>query len=66
MNEDKIKQILLEVKTTPNRDLENAMNFLSEDFEKTKELIIKLTYHLDSTEKAYNNILVEYKNRIKK
>jgi hypothetical protein len=29
-------------------------------------LIVKLTYHLDSTEKAYNTLLEEYKNRVKK
>jgi hypothetical protein len=66
MNEEKIKQTLLEIKTSPNKDLTSAMDFLQEDFEKTKELIVKLTYHLDSTEKAYNNLLEEYKNRVKK
>jgi hypothetical protein len=41
------------------------MDFLQDDFEKTKELIIKLTHHLDSTENAYNKILEEYKKRNK-
>lgn len=66
MNEEKIKQILLEIKASPNKELTTAMDFLQEDFEKTKELIVKLTYHLDSTEKAYNALLDEYKNRVKK
>lgn len=66
MKEEKIKQILSEIKTSPNKDLTSTMDFLQEDFEKTKELIVKLTYHLDSTEKAYNTLLEEYKNRVKK
>ena len=40
------------------------MDFLKEDFEKTKELLIKLTHHLDTTEKEYNKIYDEYKKRM--
>lgn len=66
MNEEKIKQILVEIKSSPNKDLTSAMDFLQEDFEKTKNLIVKLTYHLDSTEKAYTALYEEYKSRVKK
>jgi hypothetical protein len=40
------------------------MDFLIEDFNKTKDLIIKLTHHLDATENSYNKLLDEYKKRI--
>jgi DNA anti-recombination protein RmuC len=40
------------------------MDLLKDDFDKTKDLIVKLTYHLDSTEKEYNKIYEEYKKRL--
>jgi hypothetical protein len=43
-----------------------AVSFISEDFENTKETLIKLTTHLDKLELTYNTILKEYENRIKK
>jgi prefoldin subunit 5 len=64
--EEKIKNILTDYKSLPNKDLEYALETLNEDFEKTKGLIIKLTHHLDNLEKNYNNIIEEYKNRTKK
>ena len=41
-----------------------VMDFLQGDFEKTKDLILKLTYHLDETEKSYNKVYDEFKKRI--
>ena len=64
--EEKIKNTIINYKSLPNKELENALYFLSEDFEKTKELIVKLTHHLDGVEQNYNNILKEYKKRTKK
>jgi len=64
--EEKIKNTIINYKSLPNKELENALSFLSEDFEKTKELIVKLTHHLDGVEQNYNNILKEYKKRTKK
>ena len=61
--EEKIKNIILDYKSSPNKDLEAALQFISDDFEQTKSLIIKLTHHLDGLEKNYNNILQEYKRR---
>jgi hypothetical protein len=40
------------------------MDFLQSDFEKTKDLIIKLTKHLDVTEQSYNKVFDEYKKRM--
>lgn len=47
-----------------NSQLTKFMDLLSEDFEKTKEELFKLTYHLDQVEEVYNKILREYQNRL--
>jgi hypothetical protein len=39
------------------------LKFLDEDFYKTKDLILKLTHHLDTTEISYNKILEEFNRR---
>lgn len=61
--DDKIKDIILNYKSLPNRDLEYGLKNLSEDFNQTKELIIKLTHHLDSLEINYNKLLKEFESR---
>jgi len=65
MDENKITKILLDYKTSPNKDLIEVMDFLENDFQETKKNIIKLTHHLDSSEIIYNKILNEYKKRTK-
>jgi protein required for attachment to host cells len=45
------------------KDLEKVMDFLNEDFEKTKDLLIKLSTHLDITKDSYNKLYEEYKKR---
>jgi hypothetical protein len=64
MELEEIKNIINDYKNKPNKSLVTAMDFLKEDFEKTKELLIKLTHHLDTTEKEYNKIYDEYKKRM--
>lgn len=66
MEEQKIKEIIKDYKNSSNNDLMFVMDFLKEDFDKSKEIILKLTHHLDATELTYNNILQEYKRRNKK
>jgi hypothetical protein len=39
------------------------MDLISEDFELTKNTLVKLTEHLDKLETTYNVILKEYQNR---
>ena len=56
MELEEIKNIINDYKNKPNKSLVTAMDFLKEDFEKTKELLIKLTHHLDTTENEYNKI----------
>jgi len=46
-----------------NTILECNMDLLADEFEKTKNLIINLTLHLDKTEEVYNLFLKEHKKR---
>jgi len=54
--DEKIKNTIINYKSLPNKDLVKAMDFINEDFEKTKELLLKLTNHLTALEDTYNNI----------
>jgi len=63
---EKALQIIKEYKTHSNKDLVFVMDFIQEDFDLTKNSIIKLTEHLDKLEFTYNTILKEYENRNKK
>ena len=63
--EEKIKSIISDYKNKSNVDLKYAMDEISVDFEETKNLVIKLTHHLDALEHNYNNLLEEYKTRTK-
>ena len=63
MDESTLKTIISDYKNRGNNELKFALSELSKDFEETKGLMIKLSHHLDGTEKIYNDILKEYKNR---
>jgi hypothetical protein len=70
INEKRIKaneilQIIKEHKDRSNRDLKLAMDFIREDFNMTKESLIKLTHHLDKLENTYNILHKEYTGRNK-
>jgi len=65
MDSNKVLEILKDYKNTSNKELLEVMDFLKSDFDKTKETILKLTYHLDSTEITYNKLLEEINNRVK-
>jgi hypothetical protein len=60
---NKIKGIIDDFKNHSNNDLKLAMDVLSEEFEKTKQLIIDFTFYLDNVEDTHNKILKEYKQR---
>ena len=64
MEAEEMKEILKNHKNKPNKDLVVVMDFLKEDFDKTKDLIIKLTHHLDGVEKEYNKVYDEYRKRL--
>jgi len=63
---EKVLIIVKDYKSQSNKDLKFALDFISEDFENTKETLIKLTTHLDKLELTYNTLLKEYENRVKK
>ena len=62
---EKVLQIIKEHKTSSNKDLIMAMDYLMEDFEFTKKLVLKGTEQLDKLELTYNTVLKEYQKRIK-
>jgi hypothetical protein len=64
MTDQEVLDVLKGYKNKSNKDLMGVMDFLQSDFEKTKDLILKLTYHLDETEKSYNKVYDEFKKRI--
>ncbi len=63
MKSEEILEILKDYKNKSNKDLVSTLDFLKEDFEKTKDILVKLTYHLESTENSYNKILEEINKR---
>jgi len=63
---EKVIKIIKDYKSSSNKDLELAMDFIKEDFDFTKESIIKLINHLDKLELSYNTLLNEHEKRIKK
>jgi DNA anti-recombination protein RmuC len=63
MKSEEVLGILKDYKNKSNKDLVSALDFLKNDFEKTKDILVKLTYHLESTENSYNKILEEINKR---
>jgi len=66
MEKETLLKIIDNVEDTPNKDLSEAAIELFNEFNKTKEMIIDLTRHLDSIEISYNKVNNELKNRFKK
>ena len=62
---EKVLQIIKEHKTSSNKDLILAMDYIMEDFEFTKKVVLKGTEQLDKLELTYNTILKEYQKRTK-
>lgn len=63
MDNNKIHDIITNISDKPNKDLLDSIDVLSLEFEKTKELVIELTRHMDSVEEMYNLILEELRKR---
>jgi hypothetical protein len=66
MKKEDLEKIVIEqtnLKNLPNTELVNFMDLLSEDFELTKDNIIKSTLYLDKIEELYNNVLKVYQDR---
>jgi hypothetical protein len=65
MEKDKVIEIASDVKNHSNSSLIDARNFLIDEFEKTKKLIIELTRHMEGVEDLYNEVNNEIGKRIK-
>jgi hypothetical protein len=63
MKSEEIIEVLKNYKNKSNKDLTSALQFLYEDFNNTKDLLIKLSKHLDITEDSYNKVLDELERR---
>lgn len=61
---EQLQSIIRDVDSSSNKDLAEAMDFLTDDFNETKSMIVDLTNHLDNIEGLYNKILTEYENRV--
>lgn len=66
MDIEKINEIVKNAKDKPNKDLIETRDILITEFDKTKELIIDLTRHLEAVETSYEIINTEIGNRLKK
>jgi hypothetical protein len=66
MEKEIILNIVNDVENKSNNDLQNTLVFLSEEYEKTKNLAIDLTRHMDSIEEIYNKVNNEFKKRMNK
>ena len=65
MDKDKLLEVANDVKNRSNKELVESRDILIEEFNKTKELIIDLTRHLEMVEIFYNNINKEIEKRTK-
>jgi len=63
---NKIIEISNDVENKSNKDLFNALETLSIEFEKTKLLIVDLTRHLELVESMYDDINKEIGKRTRK
>ena len=61
---EKILNIIKEYKNSSNKDLVIAMDHLQEDFEFTKNMVLKGSEQIDRIEATYNMILKEYQKRM--
>jgi hypothetical protein len=66
MEKEKLIEIAQDPKNKSNKDLFIVVNELYTEHEKTKNLIIDLTRHLESIEILYNDVNNEIEKRIKK
>lgn len=65
MDKDRLIKISEDVENQPNKDLVDARDFLIDEHEKTKKIIVDLTRHLESIEILYNKFNEELGKRIK-
>ena len=66
MDINKVIEISNDVENKSNKDLISVRDILIEEFDKTKELIINLTKHLEGVEVMYDKVNNEIKKRTTK
>lgn len=64
MDKNKIIEIVSDPSIKSNKDLSECLNFLNDEFENTKDTIVKLTRYLDTVETSYNKINEELGKRV--
>jgi len=62
---ERVLRIIKDYKSHNNKDLLFVLDFIKDDFEETKNSLMRLTNHLDKLESTYNLILKEYEERTK-
>ncbi len=62
---EEVLEIIKDYKNRPNKDLIKALDLLAQDFEYTKNELLRLSKHLDKVEYTYNTLLKEYDGRNK-
>ena len=65
LDKNKIIEIASDVENKSNKDLFVVLEELGGEFEKTKNLIIDLTRHLEAIEDLYNKVNKEIEKRTK-
>lgn len=65
MEKEKILEVLNDLENKSNKDLFGVSDFLYEEFNNTKELLISLSRHLETVEEMYNKITDEIEKRSK-
>lgn len=65
MDKEKLVEIVSSPDVKSNKDLNECLGILNDEFEKTKTLILSLTKHLDAVEEAYDKINNELNERFK-
>jgi len=60
---EQVNEIIQNIDSKSNSDLTKVMDFLMDDFDETKDMIIGLTKHLDNIERMYDLIHKEFKRR---
>lgn len=66
MDKEKLIEIANDVENKSNKDLINTLTELTTEFEKTKDLIVSLTRHLDVISEMYDKVNTELNKRVKK
>lgn len=66
MEREKLIEVAENAENKSNKDLFETANLLYEEYEKTKEIIIELTKHLEVVETLYNKVNEEAGKRVKK